>query len=541
MNVGSRWESLIKVCQLKPSMPGGNAAALSKNPEIRVVSKHSFLRFCSTVFLTSLLLTILTSTFLYGDSLEGELQRVLQESLKIVKKAEERLGRGEPVTAETKALEAMAEDVRVIALLLEERFRIRGQKNELQGERAVKRHQEMWERYREVIGEYLRLTDSIQAKDTTGPALSAISQLKKLLRRVLLRKKIPVYGSLPYRHLEYPGRLPKSEPEITPAYKGGDGSVREGDLADTGIAPISEEIAAMAQSLKWNPVNIYEYVKNNIETEWYWGCMKGAEETLRQGVGNDCDQATLLVALFRASGYPARYVRGVIEFFDGGGAPIEKARNLTGVEDPVGIAEYFQKAGIPCEPVIEGGRIVNLRMEHIWAEVLVPYSNYRGAILDEEGKIWLGLDTSIKAAGYEYSSPVDITKDLPLSEIKDRYIGSIQPLTPLEFLRAGIEDYLAQSGSGMHYEDLLMTGRQVAEVMNILPSAMQFREVAITGEYDDMPEELVHKVRFIASRQDTVESIQGNLLEITLPVYRVSSGRVVISYEPETVEDHKII
>lgn len=321
MNVGSRWESLIKVCQLKPSMPGGNAAALSKNPEIRVVSKHSFLRFCSTVFLTSLLLTILTSTFLYGDSLEGELQRVLQESLKIVKKAEERLGRGEPVTAETKALEAMAEDVRVIALLLEERFRIRGQKNELQGERAVKRHQEMWERYREVIGEYLRLTDSIQAKDTTGPALSAISQLKKLLRRVLLRKKIPVYGSLPYRHLEYPGRLPKSEPEITPAYKGGDGSVREGDLADTGIAPISEEIAAMAQSLKWNPVNIYEYVKNNIETEWYWGCMKGAEETLRQGVGNDCDQATLLVALFRASGYPARYVRGVIEFFDGGGLP----------------------------------------------------------------------------------------------------------------------------------------------------------------------------------------------------------------------------
>ncbi len=43
--------------------------------------------------------------------------------------------------------------------------------------------------------------------------------------------------------------------------------------------------------------------------------MKGAEETLRQKSGNDCDQATLFAALLRASGFPTRYVRGTIEFF----------------------------------------------------------------------------------------------------------------------------------------------------------------------------------------------------------------------------------
>ena len=29
-------------------------------------------------------------------------------------------------------------------------------------------------------------------------------------------------------------------------------------------------IPELAQSLRWNPVSIYEWVKDNIETEWYW-------------------------------------------------------------------------------------------------------------------------------------------------------------------------------------------------------------------------------------------------------------------------------
>lgn len=72
--------------------------------------------------------------------------------------------------------------------------------------------------------------------------------------------------------------------------------------------------------------------------------MKGAEETLRQKSGNDCDQATLLIALLRASGFPSRYVRGTIEFLAGGrdGMPIEKVKNLTGIDDPWKIAEFFQ-------------------------------------------------------------------------------------------------------------------------------------------------------------------------------------------------------
>lgn len=94
------------------------------------------------------------------------------------------------------------------------------------------------------------------------------------------------------------------------AYKGGDQGFAGADLTASPEAHISPAIANLAKSLNWNPVEMYEWVKNNVKAEWYRGVMKGAEETLRQMSGNDSDQATLLVALFRSAGFPARYVRG---------------------------------------------------------------------------------------------------------------------------------------------------------------------------------------------------------------------------------------
>ena len=63
---------------------------------------------------------------------------------------------------------------------------------------------------------------------------------------------------------------------------------------------------------------------------------------LAQGSGNDVDQATLLVALLRAAGFPARYVRGVVEFPD-----IEKAKNVTGVTDARYLSSFFRRRGSP--------------------------------------------------------------------------------------------------------------------------------------------------------------------------------------------------
>jgi transglutaminase superfamily protein len=83
-------------------------------------------------------------------------------------------------------------------------------------------------------------------------------------------------------------------------------------VAQPGVtAPAS--IPELARALKYDANLIYEYVYTNIEYSPTFGVKKGALGTLLDGRGNDFDQAALLVALLRQSGYTAGYVSGTIE------------------------------------------------------------------------------------------------------------------------------------------------------------------------------------------------------------------------------------
>ncbi len=466
--------------------------------------------------------------------IEKDLQKGLEQSSSIIARAKEKLADGRPITHELDRLTTIAEDIKASHLLLQERFRLREDKVMDMGANAPDRHRVMVEGYIRAIEEFLTLMESLPPGEEALETI--LDDLKTLLDRILYKKKALIFGSLPYRSLNYPAREPAEAPSIKPAYKGGNKIVLPDDLKSTIEAPISEEIAAFAESLEWNPVLIYEWVKNNVETEWYWGCMKGAEETLKQKSGNDCDQAALLIALLRASGFPSRYVRGVIEFFPG----METVQNLTGIEDPQEIAGFFQKAGIPYKPVVAGGKIANFQVEHIWVESQIPFANFHGAVVDEHGKAWLGLDTSIKATGYEYNDPLDILQEVSLSETRDEYLSTLQDQTPLEYILAQVEAYLAENDPDTVYEELLRTKTLVPEVMNLLPASLQYKQILITHEYAEIPDELIHKVKFTATTRNPQPAID-NLFDITLEALALSNQQIAISYEPETVEDHEII
>ena len=138
----------------------------------------------------------------------------------------------------------------------------------------------MSEGYSRALEEYLSSAEGL----LSGKKVSrdGVERLQNLLKRLVPERKRPLFGSLPYKHLNYPPKEPNAAAPIKPAYRGGNKTVSSEDLKGTTEAPVTKEIAELAQSLNWNPVLIYEWVKNNVETEWYWGCMKGAEETLRQ-------------------------------------------------------------------------------------------------------------------------------------------------------------------------------------------------------------------------------------------------------------------
>ncbi len=103
----------------------------------------------------------------------------------------------------------------------------------------------MAEGYRKALTDYLTLIDDLPSDGTISE--SRIRSLQSLLEKLLPKRKRPIIGSLPYRHLNYPAVEPGTAPEITPAYKGGNKAVSPEDTRSTPEAPISKEIADLAR------------------------------------------------------------------------------------------------------------------------------------------------------------------------------------------------------------------------------------------------------------------------------------------------------
>jgi uncharacterized membrane protein len=73
--------------------------------------------------------------------------------------------------------------------------------------------------------------------------------------------------------------------------------------------PFVQEKAA---ALDYDPQRIFDFLRTEVGYESYRGSLRGARGTLWSGAGDALDEASLGVALFRASGIPARYVQGTL-------------------------------------------------------------------------------------------------------------------------------------------------------------------------------------------------------------------------------------
>lgn len=76
---------------------------------------------------------------------------------------------------------------------------------------------------------------------------------------------------------------------------------------------LTAEMAAKADELS-SAINIYNYLYNNMQSEFYFGSRKGAIGTFEQGGGNDTDLSSLLIAMLRYRGYKANYVTAIAGF-----------------------------------------------------------------------------------------------------------------------------------------------------------------------------------------------------------------------------------
>lgn len=340
---------------------------------------------------------------------------------------------------------------------------------------------------------------------------------------------------LPYRQARLAQRAPKLTPVIVPSYKSTSDSVVQPQPADTAAtvdAPLAPEILNQAKRLDYDYVRIYEFVRNEIRTEWYAGGMKGAVGTLRQKSGNDVDQASLLIALFRASGLPSRYVHGVIEL------PIEDAISTLGVSDASQAASALTRAGVAYSPVIRGGRVAAVNVEHTWVAAHVPYTNYRGAVVDVSGKTWLPLAPAIKRATVTPPTGILRTMGMDVGALAASYLESVQTEDVLARLRRVVTDYLGTNAPDQTYEQQLGGSALVPETIGLIPSTLPVTTVAVTGEAAVLADAYRQRVRFVV-RRGTGDA-DPVILDYRVPLSEVASERVTLSYLPATVDDHKV-
>jgi len=297
------------------------------------------------------------------------------------------------------------------------------------------------------------------------------------------------------------------------------------DLRQSQEIQLTDEIKGLAAQLGYSPVKIFEYVANNITFEPYYGSLKGAMGTLVAKSGNDTDQASLLIALFRASNIPARYVRGT--------ASVEKQRalNWLGAKDPEAAKAILSMGKFPSVSYNATSQEVSFR--HTWVEACVPYAHYRGARMDNAGHRWIPLDPSFKEKSYQDGIQSNVEFDYAT------YLAKRTPSLPSEAYEQQVEAYIKTVGPNYGnntLEDVPYQGRQVPLKVDILPASLPFNVAAftawgtgLTAETAELPD--AHRYKLAV----TVKNGAGvQLATTTLSLPETILSRLTLSFKGST-------
>ena len=367
---------------------------------------------------------------------------------------------------------------------------------------------------------------------------TSLTKARAVLEANASRTPSPVLraSTLPFRQAQLAQRQPTLSPTIQPSYLNPSDAAAQptqADLAATDEVQLTDEILQQASSLNYDYIRIYEFVRNQIRTEWYAGSMKGAVGTLRQGSGNDVDQASLLIALFRASGLPCRYEHGVIEL------PIQDVMSSLGLTDPNQAATALTRAGVAYNLVVRGGGVAAVDVEHTWVTAQVPYTNYRGAMVDASGATWVPLAPALKQYNVTPATEIFASTGLSASTQITSYLSQPQQLDPLSLIRQQITNALQTQGSTASYQAQLGSSSINPVTLGLLPNTLPVSVVAVTEEAAALSDAHRQLVEFIV--RQGAGSTDPAIIDYKVSLATVASERITLSYIPATVDDQATV
>ncbi|MGH8541862.1 MAG: transglutaminase-like domain-containing protein [Stenotrophobium sp.] len=322
------------------------------------------------------------------------------------------------------------------------------------------------------------------------------------------------------------------------------------DLTPTEDVQITPAIQALATQLHNNPVEIYNWVHNNIEYLPSYGSIQGSQLTLDKKQGNAFDTSSLLIALLRASNIPSRYVYGTIEI------PAAQVNNwVGGTTNPDATQQLLGQGGIPNSGLTSGGQTVAIRMEQVWVEAWVDAYPSRGA-KNTSPNAWMPMDASYKQ--YTYTQGMNLQQAVPFDAqgfvtsaqqgaTVDATNGYVQNLnqtniqSALSSYQTNLQNYINNQKPNATVGDVL--GAKTIQALNssTLPTGLPYRVDVRGNVYGTLPTSLRHQFQYGLYADAQSLSLQDPIFQYQASTPSLAEKKITLVFVPATANDAQTI
>jgi hypothetical protein len=277
-----------------------------------------------------------------------------------------------------------------------------------------------------------------------------------------------------------------------------------------GAAAIPVKVGEMARSLQGDPVRMFEFVRNRIDYIPYAGLLRGSEQTLMDGCGNDADQSALLIEMLRSVGYEAEYACGTMYIPVTSTNGLDAAHWLDVEPSYWIILNCLSNNGVSCS--YSSG---NVAIDRVWVSATIDGETYD---LDPAFKPYAhssGLDLS-SLMGYSRSSLLSAAG----GQVGNYYVVGLNETGLVAHLNARTTSLISQLRT--NYPNLavadVLGGRTIVEQdYTALPEGLPFYAIPSVS-YDELPESFDHTLQIQHPEFDqtfTFPEILGKKLAVT--------------------------
>ncbi|MDD5760275.1 MAG: transglutaminase-like domain-containing protein, partial [Desulfobulbaceae bacterium] len=296
-------------------------------------------------------------------------------------------------------------------------------------------------------------------------------------------------------------------------------------LVQSAAESTTPEITELARALQHDPKQIYEYVHNHINYVPYFGSLKGATLTYLDGAGNDFDQASLMIALLRASGYTAQYVYGQMIIPDHSTANQMDMQHWLSIDANNSIvSQVLANGGIPASYFGASWLV-----DRVWVETTIDGVTY-------------DLDPAFKV--YEETSGVNIQAAMgynrtALTQAAGGTVGTdfVQNLnetglkTSLDAYSLNLANYIRTNYPNAEIEEIVGGRKIKPEYLDQLPTGLNFSDIP-QSYWTDIPATYIHTIRIKHGGIDqtfNIADLAGKRLSMTYRNASQGAGAMLVS------------